>query len=148
MHSAAGLNSNTAVGVGALYGGGGDFNRALGVYAGSGIIRGSGNVCIGEGVFGEAFVDDSTYIRNVNTTEQTPANDVAFVTVRLSDGRLGHQPLVMRSASSELQKTVDELQATVAQLTQQLKEQAAQIQKVSTQLEASKPAPQVVNNNQ
>ena len=80
-------------------------------------IRGSGNVCIGEGVFGEAFVDDSTYIRNVNTTEQTPANDVAFVTVRLSDGRLGHQPLVMRSASSELQKTVDELQATVAQLT-------------------------------
>ena len=86
------------------------------------------------------------YIRNVNTTEQTPANDVAFVTVRLSDGRLGHQPLVMRSASSELQKTVDELQATVAQLTQQLKEQAEQIQRVNAQLEASKPAPQVVNN--
>jgi len=31
-------------------------------------------------------------------------------------------------------------------LTAQLKEQAAQIQKVSAQLEASKPAPQVVNN--
>ena len=29
---------------------------------------------------------------------------------------------------------------------QQLKEQAAQIQKVSAQLEASKPAPQMVNN--
>jgi hypothetical protein len=28
----------------------------------------------------------------------------------------------------------------------QLKEQAAQLQKVSAQLEASKPAPQVVNN--
>jgi hypothetical protein len=28
-----------------------------------------------------------------------------------------------------------------------VKEQAAQIQKVSAQLEASKPAPQVVNNN-
>ena len=96
-----------------------------------------------KGVFGEAFVDDSTYIRNVNTTEQTPANDVAFVTVRLSDGRLGHQPTVMRSASSELQKTVDELQATVAQL----KEQAAQIQKVSAQLEATKPSPQTVLNN-
>ena len=40
----------------------------------------------------------------------------------------------MRSASSELQKTVDELQATVAQLTQQLKEQAAQIQKVTPSL--------------
>jgi len=32
-------------------------------------------------------------------------------------------------------------------LTAQLKEQAAQIQKVSAQLEASKPAPQVVLNN-
>jgi len=31
-------------------------------------------------------------------------------------------------------------------LTAILKEQAAQIQKVSAQLEASKPAPQVVNN--
>jgi len=50
-------------------------------------------------------------------------------------------------------KKVEELQATVAQqqkgmevLTAQLKEQAARIQKVSAQLEASKPAPQVVNN--
>ena len=31
-------------------------------------------------------------------------------------------------------------------LSAQIKEQAAQIQKVSAQLEASKPAPQVVNN--
>jgi hypothetical protein len=36
--------------------------------------------------------------------------------------------------------------ATVAQLTVRLDEQAAQIQKVSAQLEASKPAPQVANN--
>ena len=50
-------------------------------------------------------------------------------------------------------KKVEELTATVAQqqkgmevLTAQLKEQAAQIQKVIVQLEASKPAPQVVNN--
>jgi hypothetical protein len=34
----------------------------------------------------------------------------------------------------------------IEELTAQLKEQAAQIQKVSAQLEASKPAPQVVNN--
>ena len=80
------------------------------------------------------------------TTEQSPAAGVAFVTVRLSDGRLGHQPLVIRSASSELQETVEVLQATVAQLTQQLNEQAAQIQRVCAQIEASKPAPQVVNN--
>jgi hypothetical protein len=39
-----------------------------------------------------------------------------------------------------------EFQATVAQLNARLKEQAAQIQKVSAQLEASKPMPQVVNN--
>jgi hypothetical protein len=37
---------------------------------------------------------------------------------------------------------------TVTQLTARLDEQAAQIQKVSTQLEASKPAPQVVNNQE
>jgi hypothetical protein len=36
--------------------------------------------------------------------------------------------------------------ATIAQLTARLDEQASQIQKVSAQLEASKPAPRVVNN--
>ena len=35
-----------------------------------------------------------------------------------------------------------------AQLTARLDEQASQIQKVTAQFEASKPAPQVVNNNQ
>jgi hypothetical protein len=40
----------------------------------------------------------------------------------------------------------DEQQKQINVLTAQLKEQAAQIQKVSAQLEASKPAPQVVNN--
>jgi Chaperone of endosialidase len=39
-----------------------------------------------------------------------------------------------------------DFRATVAQLAMRLDEQAAQIQKVSTQLEASKPAPHVVNN--
>jgi hypothetical protein len=38
------------------------------------------------------------------------------------------------------------LEATVASLIASVKEQAAQIQKVSAQLEASKPAPQVVDN--
>jgi septal ring factor EnvC (AmiA/AmiB activator) len=44
---------------------------------------------------------------------------------------------------AQLQK---DFRATVAQLATRLDEQAAQIQKVSAQLEASKPAPQVVNN--
>ena len=39
-----------------------------------------------------------------------------------------------------------DFRATVAQLTTRLDEQASQIQKVSAQVEASKPAPQVVNN--
>jgi hypothetical protein len=42
--------------------------------------------------------------------------------------------------------TVQELKTEIAALTTTVKEQAAQIQKVSAQLEASKPAPQVVNN--
>ena len=40
----------------------------------------------------------------------------------------------------------NDFQATVARLTARLDEQAAQVQKVSAQLEASKPVPQVVNN--
>ena len=40
-----------------------------------------------------------------------------------------------------------DFQATVAQLTTRLDEQAAQIQKVSAQLEAGKPAPQMAENN-
>jgi Chaperone of endosialidase len=54
------------------------------------------------------------------------------------------------ATTTELKTTVaqqkNDFQATVAQLTARLDEQASQIQKVSAQLEASKSAPQVVNN--
>ncbi len=43
-------------------------------------------------------------------------------------------------------KKTEKLEATVASLIATVKEQAAQIQKVSAQLEASKPARQVVSN--
>jgi hypothetical protein len=43
-------------------------------------------------------------------------------------------------------KKTEKLEATVASLAATVKEQASQIQKVSAQVEASKPAPQVVNN--
>jgi hypothetical protein len=43
-------------------------------------------------------------------------------------------------------KKTEKLEATVASLIATVKEQAAQIQKVSAQLEAGKPVPQVVNN--
>jgi hypothetical protein len=45
-------------------------------------------------------------------------------------------------------KKVEKLEGVVASLAATVKEQAAQIQKVSAHLEASRPAPQVVNNNQ
>jgi uncharacterized coiled-coil protein SlyX len=54
---------------------------------------------------------------------------------------------------TQLTSTVGKQEATIAQqqrgmdaVTPRLDEQAAQIQKVSGQLEASKPAPQVVKN--
>jgi hypothetical protein len=55
------------------------------------------------------------------------------------------QATIMQLESMVAQQKKD-FQATVAQVTARLDEQAAQIQKVSAQLEASKPAPQVVNN--
>ena len=42
--------------------------------------------------------------------------------------------------------TIAELKKKVVDLAETVKEQAAQIQKVSAQLEASKPSPQVVSN--
>src|SRR5438876_2700197 len=47
----------------------------------------------------------------------------------------------------KVQELTSDFQATVAQLTSRLDEQAAQVQRVSAQLEASKPAPQVAKNN-
>jgi hypothetical protein len=48
--------------------------------------------------------------------------------------------------NEEQEKTIAELKSGMTALAATVKEQAAQIQKVSAQLEASKPAPQVVNN--
>jgi len=55
----------------------------------------------------------------------------------------------------EQEATITQLKSTVAQqqkgmklLAASLKEQASQIQKVSAQIQASRPAPQVVDNNQ
>jgi len=88
-------DGNTAVGAFALFNNtSGDNNTGLGREAGEN-INGSGNVCIGEGVLGEAGVDNRTYIRNINTTAQTFSAGVNdYVTVRLSDGRLGHTQVV------------------------------------------------------
>ena len=52
----------------------------------------------------------------------------------------------VENLQNDFQTTVAQQQKEIAALTATVKEQAAQIQKVSAQLEANKPAPQVVNN--
>ena len=86
---------NTAVGYRSLWTNtSGNFNTAVGFGAGAD-ITGDNNVCIGNGVVGEAGVDGRTYIRNINTTAQSFSAGVNnYVTVRLTDGRLGHTQIV------------------------------------------------------
>jgi hypothetical protein len=52
----------------------------------------------------------------------------------------------VENLEKSFQATVAQQQREIAALTATVQEQAAQIQKVSAQLEANKPAPQVVNN--
>jgi Chaperone of endosialidase len=113
---ASALGNNVNGGGNAAFGGialfnntSGGGNTALG--AGAGLnITGNGNVCIGVDVFGEAGVDDSTYIRNVNTlTQNFSAGVNNYVTVRLSDGRLGHTAVV---SSQRYKQDIKPLAAT------------------------------------
>ena len=214
---------NTAIGAHALdHNITGSSNVALGFQAGFS-ITGSGNVCIGQNIFGLAGESNVTRIGNIGSTAQ--ANGV-FVTVG-AGGKLGFQvssrrykddikpmdkasealfalkpvsfhykqeidparspdfgliaedvatvnpDLVARDEEGKIvtvryqavntmllneflkehrkveeqEKTIAELRSGMTALAAMVKEQAAQIQKVSAQLEASKPAPQVVNNN-
>jgi precorrin-4 methylase len=48
--------------------------------------------------------------------------------------------------NEQQEKTIAQLKSGMTAVVAIVKEQAAQIQKVSAQLEASKPSPQVVNN--
>jgi len=101
-------DSNTATGVGALQGNStGSDNTAIGRSAGFN-ITGSGNVCIGEGVFGVAGVDDTTWIRNINTTNfPFIAGTNNYVTVRMSDGALGYTAIVSSRRYKEDIKPMD-----------------------------------------
>ena len=60
--------------------------------------------------------------------------------------KVQEQQATITQLESTVAQQKKDFQATFAQLTARLDEQASQIQKVSTQFEASKPAPQVVNN--
>jgi hypothetical protein len=95
LHNNTTGTNNTAVGFNTLGSNiSGDANTALGWNAGV-ELTGNGNVCIGQGVNGDGGVDGTTWIRNVNTlTQNFSAGVNDYVTVRLSDGRLGHTAVV------------------------------------------------------
>ena len=152
----------------------GDFNTALGANAGTDPGIGSNNVYLGDAGFGgdtntiaiggvPASGTDYTACYIGGISGQSVSVDALPVLID-ADGHLGTatasakgtQPLRRGKGvqpQAMINRKVTQLQATVAQqqkqiesLTAQLKEQAAQIQKVSAQVEAGRPAPQVVNN--
>ena len=101
---------NTASGYRALHDNTtGNQNIAIGYYAGHD-VTGDGNVCIGANVFGAVGADNTTWIRNVNTlTQNFSAGVNDYVTVRLSDGRLGHTSVV---SSQRYKEDIKPLAAT------------------------------------
>jgi hypothetical protein len=142
---------NTANGVSALaLNSSGNNNTALGELAGLGVTTADNVICIGFNVAG-ANVDNSCFIGNISGVEVT--GDAVVVA---ANGQLGVAPAGSPLSANELlkqQRIVQELKATterqaavIALQEGQIKALTAGLQKVSAQLEASKPAPQVVNN--
>jgi hypothetical protein len=142
---------NTADGVSALaLNTSGSNNTALGELAGTGVTTANNVICIGFNVTG-ANVDNSCFIGNISGVEVT-----GVPVVVAANGQLGVAPAGSPLSANELlkqQRVVQELKATterqaalIALQEGQIKALTAGLQKVSAQLEASKPAPQVVNN--
>jgi len=83
---------------------------------------------------------------NLDWITRNPQGEVTGVRYETIPILLLNEFLKEHKKVEEQQANIAELRSTVGVLTAQLKEQAAQIQKVSAQLEASKPAPQIVAN--
>jgi len=171
-------SNNTAVGFFALTNNtAGDYITALGANAGTdaGIVRnnlyigdpgfaGDENVISVGGIAASGTDFTATYIGGIFGAEVNTGT--ALPVYVDTDGHLGTslvngpgnrvrarspkpaQPQAMRGEFQKQQKRITELENTVARLAATVKEQAAQIQRVSAQLEASRPAPQVVDNQQ
>jgi hypothetical protein len=171
-------SNNTALGATALYNNSaGDYITALGSGAGTdpGIVRnnlylgdpgfaGDENVISVGGIAASGTDFTATYIGGIFGAEVNTGT--ALPVYVDTDGHLGTslvngpgnrvrarspkpaQPQAMRGEFQKQQKRITELENTVARLAATVKEQAAQIQRVSAQLEASRPAPQVVDNQQ
>jgi hypothetical protein len=82
---------------------------------------------------------------NPDLVVRDDAGKVMTIRYEAVNAMLLNEFLKEHKAFIEEQHKVETLEATVADLIATTKEQAAQIQKVSGQLEASKPAPEVVN---
>ena len=83
---------------------------------------------------------------NLDWITRNPQGEVTGVRYETIPILLLNEFLKEHKKVEEQQANIAELRSTVGVLTAQLKEQAAQIQKVSAQIEASKPAPQIVAN--
>ena len=148
---------------------GGFNNTYIGDFVGSAATDESNTIRIGDLSNGGSF---QCFIGGIVNNQQPVGGSVVEVTIDLNNDHLGwdfgpsnqpHSASVQRGAPwprsapqrQAMNDTVEKLEAMVAQqqkqietLRAQLREQAAQIQKVSAQLDATKPALQVVNNNQ
>ena len=99
--------------------------------------------CFIGGIFGRSIDAGTAVIVGIDANQK-----LGTVPVNANGKTVPFNPQAMVDESLKQQKRIAELEGTVARLAAMVKEQAAQIQKVSAQLEASKAAPQVVNNNQ
>jgi hypothetical protein len=155
---------NTAVGSGALFSNTGGDNTAVGNSAGIN-ITGIGIIDIGSGAYGvsgESGVirigsdfsgHNACYINGILPNAMPYSTAVDTVSIDLATGQLYHYHDSAPIAAAEQSRKIQEQEATIAELKSEMKilitrieEQDAKIQKVSAPLEASKPAPQVVNN--
>ena len=168
-------SNNTAVGGAALQNSTGDYNTALGAGAGTEPAIVSNNVYIGDpgfpgdtnvlsigGIAASGTPYENTYIGGIFGADVTTDALPVYVD---TDGHLGTnivpangkkvkirspqgaQPHANLKEFQKQQKRIADLESTVARLAATVKDQAAQNQKVSAQLEASRPAPQVVAND-
>ena len=87
---------------------------------------------------------------NPDLVGRNPAGQAESVRYEQINAMLLNEFLKEHKKVEEQEATITQLRkdfgATIAQFTARLDEQASQIEQVSAQLEASKPAPQVVNN--
>ena len=157
---------NVAIGSSALAGNiSGNNNIGIGFFGGSSITTANNVIAIGAAGISSAFgeVDNACYIGGIYG-QAVDAGTYYLVAVD-ADGKLGtflvdangnkatvpspsslQQQAMLNRKVEEQEATIAELKSTVAQQQKQIEALTTGLQKVSAQLEASKPAPQVVNN--